>query len=284
MENMDARISEDFGNKQRKKYFLFVYSSHRLENEALRSFERVLASHLSGYILIKTEEPDEALKALLVKNIEIVFIHSSFFNDDSVAVEFAAECKKRKKCPIIFSALNPHVLIKEYKNKLNLYHEMDDYFSEPIDLDEMKKKFEKIGKVKPRAAKRFLTNMKLEVFCLGKNIKTTAELVDISLVGFSINAALENFYSMNEQIQIKIPLKNFKIFHELYGDFFKLSGKVKRISINGENIGCSLEYLTTLQSEVLILILEYISSIENMKKVFEYTSPLFPKRNNEYLS
>ena len=83
--------------KKKKKYVLFLYTFTREEENKLKAIERTIQLTLKDYILVRLEEPDEALKAIIVKNIEIIIIDYSLFDDDATAVEFDYECKKRKR-------------------------------------------------------------------------------------------------------------------------------------------------------------------------------------------
>ena len=125
--------------------------------------------HLKNFILVRFEEPDEGLKALIVKNIEIVVIDSSLFSNDSISIDYAVECKKRKKCPILFVAKDPQKLIHEYREKLYSYEEFDSYFNDPLDIAEFTKKLQQVGSSTGRRAKRFSLNIPIKLFRLNNN-------------------------------------------------------------------------------------------------------------------
>jgi hypothetical protein len=260
MDNFDLGGKSIFQStpKEKKKYILFLYTMNHDNSEKIRSIERTIQKTLKNFIMVRLEDPDEGLKALLVKNIEIVVIDSSFFNDDNISVEYATECKKRRKCPIFFIAKDPSRLIEQYRKKLFRYEEFDNYFPEPVDLTEFSKKLHLIENSKGRSAKRFSINIPVQMFRLNKNQTYSVTLTDISLVGFGILMHTQEILAKNEQVQIKIPLYLFRFFHENFGEFLPLSGKLRRISINGELLGFSLEHITTMQMEALAQLLTII--------------------------
>ncbi|KAB8030616.1 PilZ domain-containing protein [Fluviispira multicolorata] len=269
MEVFDAEGKSifDIQPKKKKRYILFLFSLKREDESRIRTIEKAIQTAVSDFIMIRFEDPNEGLKALLVKNIEIVFIDSSLFNDDKTSIDFAVECKKRKKCPIFFIAKDEKVLIQEYREKLYLYEEFDDYFYDPIDFVEISKKLKRAAANLGRRAKRFSLGLPIKLFRLNTNEEIKIILSDISLVGFGIILRNDDIFKKNEQVRITVPLEEFKIFHPQYGEFLPLSGKARRISIDGKRVGFSIEHLTQMQIELLMNILETVTRRMNMIKI-----------------
>lgn len=255
--------------KKKKKYILFLYTHSHDNEEKIRMMEKAIQKTLKNFVLVRLEEPDEGLKALIVKNIEIVVIDSSLFNDDLVAVDYALECKKRKKCPVLFVAKDPQKLIHEYRQKLYAYEEFDNYFNDPVDIAEFTKKLQQVGSSQGRTAKRFSLSIPIKLYRLNTNSVYSVTLTDISLVGFGVLLDHTDIFTQNEQVQIKVPLSLFKIFHEQYGEFLPLSGKLRRLSINGESLGFSIEFVTPMQVEVLCDILSVINYKSKLSRLSE---------------
>ncbi|MBX9703647.1 MAG: PilZ domain-containing protein [Silvanigrellaceae bacterium] len=254
-------------SRKKKRFLLFLYSSKTADSNNVRSIERIISTSLQSFILIRLEDPDEALKAVIVKNIEGVIIDASFFMDDSIAIDFALEIKNRRKCPIFFIANNENKLVEEYRKKMFAYEELDDYFLAPIDPVEFSKSLKRATNNPGRAAKRFNLNTSLSIQNVIDEKKYSVVLNEISLIGFLITLEDDLSLQRKEQIRIKIPLKEFNIFHPIYGEFMHLSAKVQRISINGKKIGCSFEHITPMQQEVLIDIIENVSRLLNIQRI-----------------
>lgn len=255
--------------KKKKRYILFLYTMSPEREERINIIAKAIQRTLKGYVLVRFDDPDEGLKALIVKNVEIVIIDSSLFKNDVISVDYAIECKKRKKCPILFIASDPLKLIHEYREKLFIYEEFDNYFSEPLDMAEFSKKLYQLGASKGRVAKRFNINVPLKLFRLNNGKQYSVTLTDISLVGFGIYHANEDIFSQDEQVQIKIPLVPFKLFHPQYGEFLPISGRLRRVSINGDTMGFSIEHLTPLQIEALFEILSVINYRTRLSRLSE---------------
>lgn len=271
MEVFDAEGKSifDIAPKKKKRYVLYLFKLTREDETRIRTIEKAIQNALSEHILVRFEDPNEALKALLVKNIEIIFIDYSLFDDDNITIDFGVECKKRKKCPLFFVAKNEEELVKRYREKLSLYEEFDDYFKDPIDFIEISRKIKRAATTIGRRARRFSLGIPIKVYRLNSDSYEDVILNDISLVGFSLSITNDHFFKTNEQIKIKVPINEFNLFHPQYGDFLPISGKVRRISINGKNIGCSIEYTTPMQFEVLMNLLEKVTRKLRMTKIAE---------------
>jgi hypothetical protein len=258
--------------KKKKKYVLFLSKMDSKNQEKIKMMEKIIQRSIKEYILVRFEDPDEGLKALLLKNIEMIILDSSFFKNDAISIEYAIECKKRKKCPILFTTQSPEKLIEDYRRELYLYEEFDNYFKEPLDPGEFAKKLIQTSKIKSRQAKRFSMNIPITLFRLNTEKIYPGILNDMSLVGLGITLKNQDIFSKEEQFQIKIPLEYFHLFHPNYGEYLKLSTKLKRLSISGNVQGMSFEHLTQNQIEIILAILTKIHS--------KYKQVNIPQTNN----
>lgn len=257
--DVTAALMQAEKNKQKKRYVLLLFSSKRALDADIRTIERAVTMALPQHTLIRLEDPDEALKLLIIKNVELIILDHSFLPDEQVAMEYALESKKRKKCPIFFISRDEQKLIAQYRQTLHLYEELDDYLLTPIDAVEMARRLKRIEHTKGRSAKRFAADASIKCFRLDSQTPYTGMLTDLSLVGFALSLDENQVFMRNEQIQIHIHLPAFHLFHRHYGDFLKLAGKVRRVSIDGRKIGCSIEHITPMQQECLSQILEILA-------------------------
>ena len=255
----DGKSIYEQQKKSKKKYVLFLFSTERLEPGRQKFFETALASAIKDFTVIRIEDLDEALKALLVKNVELVVMDSSFLHSDMLSVEFALECKKKKKVPILFVPLEPSNLIREYRDKLYGYQEFDDYLNVPLDESDLVKKLKKLGYAKSRAAKRYEVNVPIIMYRLNNDRQYSVFLNDLSLVGFGVKIESHDIFKISEQVQIKIPIYRYGIFDRNYGDFLKISGRLRRVSIDAKTLGFSNEFLSSTQSELLMNLIEKLS-------------------------
>ena len=253
-----SEFSNSTGGKKKKKYALFLYETSAANMNDFKLLDKAVVNALPEYLIIRLRDPDEALKVLLLKNIDIIIIDSSFFNNDIITIEYALEIKKHKNSCIFFVPGNEKILIKEYQKKMFAYQEKDDYFINPVDPKFVAQKLRFAASQRGRSNKRFLVSEKAAVLRFDIDEEVEVTLTDISLSGIGLSVDNSIAFQRNEQIKINIPLAPFGIFHRYYGQFLKLSGKVQRVSLAGNQIGCSLEHLTPLQTESLMTVIESV--------------------------
>jgi hypothetical protein len=244
------------GNRKKKRYVLHLVETTRSSVQESKIITRAVGQAMPEHTLIRLEDPDEALKVLLLKNVELMILDHTFFDDDVLSVEYAAEVKKRKKCPVFFTTRSQKKLIESYRTLMTLYEEMDDYAGVPLDPVELARKFRRAATLEGRTAKRFPVQQEISLHRIDNDSVHKAKLVDLSLVGFGVEVSKELLLARTEQLRIQIPLVPFGLFHPQYGEWIKLAGRVRRVSIHGQVVGCSFEHLTPLQSDCLTRILE----------------------------
>jgi hypothetical protein len=244
--------------KAKKKYILFLHSKNAAQGD-LRAIERGFSREGKDKVIIRLHEPEGGLKVLMLKSIDLIILDHSIFEDEATAAEFAAELKKRRKVPILFVCKDEQRLIAAYREHLPLYQELDDYVLSPVDSVDFANRFKRSVSGIARAAKRFELDAPVKVFRLNDNRLFEARLTDVSIVGLGLKVSGVRLMR-NEQVRVILPLKHFEIFHPQFGDLFKIAAKVRRVSLEGESIGCSIEHLTPLQSECLNRVLEQLNA------------------------
>ena len=252
-------LLETPSSRRKKRYAMLLMSQKTADPKELRTIEKAVQVGLPEHTLIRLEEPDEGLKVMMVKNVEHLIIDSSFLNDELLSVEFALEAKKRKKCPIFFVAKDDRTLIQEYRRLMYMYEELDDYVISPIDFVEFSKKLKRASMIESRAAKRFTMGQSVTIDRIDTGERVDGTLTDLSLVGFGMVVSGEAIINRLEQVRVQIPISSLGIFHPQYGEFLRLSGKVRRISLDGKKIGFSIEFLTPMQNDCLARVLEQVT-------------------------
>jgi hypothetical protein len=252
--------------RKKKRYMLLLYGGARANEAEVKTFERVVQTHFRDHILLRLEDPDEALRLLLIKNIDLIVIEPSFMEDVALQVEYGMELKKRKKVPILFMCENELKLINEYRTHMHLYEELDDYCISPVEYCDLSKRIKRMLQSSGRAAKRFQIGTPVEIFTLDGNSAVPAVLADLSIVGAGITWTSEQEMLRGTQLKMVIPLRKFNIFHQTYGDFLNVSGKVMRMSIDGRTLGVAFAHITQMQADTMTQILEIVSS---RKRLFD---------------
>ena len=107
----------------------------------------------------------------------------------------------------------------------------------------------------------------MEVIDCGQ--KREVEISDLSLMSFACFLPNDLTLKKGSQLTISIPLYRFKYFHRQFGEYLKLAGKVRRVSLNGKQVGCSIEHITPLKLEALMVVIEQISVASKKNKSIE---------------
>lgn len=242
-----------------KRYVLLMQRTRQAAELELKMIAKAIEHALPTHTLIRLDEPTEGLKVLNVKNIEVLVLHHSLTTTDEELVLFAKQMKERKKLTVIFVIRNERDLIAAYRENMALYEELDDFVNSPPDPTELYKKLQKAGAVESRAAKRFTVDIPVKVMRVDSQEELTGELDDLSLVGCGLTFPSDLGFRRDEQLRIQIPLNAFGIFHPQYGDFLKLALRIRRLSIRGLSLGCSIHHLTSMQNDCLVNLLEDIA-------------------------
>lgn len=246
--------------KPKKKYILFLYSKSGSQAD-LRAIERGFEKEgkEKDTVIIRLHQPEEGLKVLMLKTIDLIVLDHSVFEDEATSAEFAAELKNRSKVPILFVCKDEQRLISAYREHLKLYEELDDYVLSPIDATDFSNRLKRSVSGSARAAKRFELDLAVKLFRLNDCKTHEARLKDISIVGIGLKVSGARLLR-SEQVRVIVSLNDFDIFHPQFGDLFKIAARVRRVSLEGEVIGCSIEHLTPLQAECLSRILEHLNA------------------------
>ena len=257
------------GSVRTKRYVLLLQKSRLVAEQESKMIVKACEHGLTGHTIIRLDDPGEGLKILMVKNVEVVIIHHSLMSSETELVELAKRLKERKKVTVLFIAKDESSLINAYREKMSLYEEMDDFVTAPPDPAELFRKLQKCGAVEARAAKRFSIDSEVKIRRVDSLEEVDASLVDLSLVGCGLDVDANLGIRRNEQLRVQIPLHPFGFFHPQYGDFLKLSMRVRRVSIRGDNLGCSIEHLTPMQNDCLVNLLEDVS---RRQRIFKMTN------------
>lgn len=244
--------------KKKKKVALYLSGPDAAGSRDVKAAEKVFELLNEELSVIKLTSPEEGLKVLLLKTVELIVIDHSLLVDETTTVEFVQELKKRRKAPVVFITKNEKKLIDNYRHYLKLYEELDDYVNSPVDPGDLGRRISRILKGEGRAAKRFEIKSAVFVERLTNGVRLAGTMLDLSLVGVGLRLPAASV-SRGEQLRIIIPLKPFDYFHPQFGDLLKIAARVRRVSLDSETLGCSIEHLTPLQGEALTALLERAS-------------------------
>jgi hypothetical protein len=100
-----------------------------------------------------------------------------------------------------------------------------------------------------RRSRRYQVNLPVTVFHLNKDAILEGKIVDLSMHGALVNAEKDVIFRPGDQIKMSIPIHDH-IQYE-YGDFIKISAKVRRVYISGNKVAISFEHVTDSQADLI---------------------------------
>lgn len=250
--NNEKNTIEDYltGPRKKKRDYVILASNSNHTNELKANIYDFCRKFYPSHIFNHVYSTDELSKRFN-KNISILIIEDNF-DDIEIIMTLVAALKKRRKdkaIPTLFITENRHQLIDNYHKYLYLYHETDDYI-----VYESKTNNALFTKIKTgidekfkRRSKRYQVSLTVEFYDLNSDENYSAKLKELSIHGGIISAPKNKIFKMGDQIKIKIPIKG-DCDHK-YGDFIKLTGKIKRVLIAGNEGAVQFEYMNDVQYE-----------------------------------
>ena len=88
-----------------KRYVLALQKSRWVAENELKLIARAVENALPDHFLIKLDDRDEGLKALSVKEVDVVLLHHTMAGSETELVEMARQLKEvreRRKLKVIF--------------------------------------------------------------------------------------------------------------------------------------------------------------------------------------
>ncbi len=247
--------------KRQKIVIIFDQPASQDESPLGKSIELIfnLVKKTPDMKMVGVSSPPELEKAYMQKRAFVLLVNFNLYENPDDLMALMVNLKRLKNIPFLFYTDNSNELVMKYRQHLFVYQEADDFIALPATKAIISQKLKKLMDGKYRKAKRF--NLSDNIFYtlpMQGDKKYDAQLMDLSMGGLYIKTAKEVF-NPNQQIQIQIPLGNYKLFNRDYGELLKLAVRVKRVNISGNEAGCELNYLEEDQQILLKNIIERIS-------------------------
>src|SRR5690606_37548229 len=125
------------------------------------------------------------------------------------------------------------------------FHESDDYidYTRVTATQVLSKISNGLVNNNRRRSRRYQVDIPLKYFSLNHSNEMEGRLVDLSLHGAMLKSEeAKTIFKDLEQIKISLPLG--KLDPAQFGDFLRLSAKVRRVRISGDMAGISFEYMS----------------------------------------
>lgn len=237
--------------KKRKNYICLAYSRF-FNQEMAASIQNYLKAKHPSFVLAYPRSPEELVRNF-GKQIKLLVYDDEFAEiEDGFNIVKMLKARNRGAIPILFLTARPDDLIKKYNEILSAFHEGDDYvdYSRSSTQQVLSKVRSGLVNQNRRKTRRYKVDIPITYFSLTHNKEMTGRLVDFSLHGALLKTAdEEHIFAELEQIKINLPIDGLN--RAEFGDFLKISAKVRRVKIAGDLAGVSFEYVSDKQLMVL---------------------------------
>jgi len=100
-----------------------------------------------------------------------------------------------------------------------------------------------------RKSRRYRVDIPVVYQVLGEEKPLSGRLLDISVHGALLRSDEGRVFKMRDQLKIHLPVSD--LLPPTYGEFLRLSARVRRLLISGERVGASFEFMSENQLTVL---------------------------------
>ena len=248
--------------KKRKNYVILAIPEG-FSDEIINRIVSFTRKNFPGLAISHPENKKE-LQRQLGRNISLLVLDDEFCPNDEVfeLVKNLKEKRSDEVIPVLFLTKNPSKLVQSYHKVLLPYQETDDY------VDYRKDSYQRLtSKLKTginqeakRKSRRFPLNHNINFFHLDRNETLEGKLVDISVHGAKIVATGDLLFSEGDQLKLSIPTNVGAPEANEYGDFLKLSARVRRVFIGGNHAGICFAYVSDVQNARLTKFIVAVAS------------------------
>ena len=188
------------------------------------------------------------------KQVSLLIIDDEFDDLISIlkAIRSLKKIRSKDAIPVLFLTENTQRLIKAYNFVLSIYQEVDEYiYYRNLDINIILNRINFIlSKSSRRRSRRYPVTIYLNFFHLQKDATFKGELIDLSFHGGLIKTDDSLVFQVYDQVKIYLP--SLGLLEPKFGDFMRLSARIKRVLICGNIAGFAFEYLSDKQEELLI--------------------------------
>ncbi|RZA14387.1 MAG: PilZ domain-containing protein, partial [Proteobacteria bacterium] len=159
--------------------------------------------------------------------------------------------RREETIPVLFLTKDPEALINAYHTHLLLHRETDEYIvytatTLPQILSRVKNGIDSKNR---RKSRRYPVNIPLTYYHLTHDNLSNGRLIDLSLHGALVQAEENRIFKMGDQIKISLPTNGYLKLDT--GDFIRISGRVRRVFISGNQVAISFEHMSDRQLQLV---------------------------------
>ncbi|MCX6129127.1 MAG: PilZ domain-containing protein [Proteobacteria bacterium] len=240
------------GPRKKRKNYVILALGDRFDKDLATAMESFVKKEYPSLAVASPKTPDEFTRQF-GRNIYLVIIHDGF--SDKIAVmnliRNLKEKRRNETIPVLFLTRDAEDLVNIYHKELLLYQESDEYIVYPSSPRQqiMARIKTGIDNQNQRRSRRYAVSIPSSVFHLNKDSLLDGKIVDLSMHGAVVSADQDIIFRTGDQVKLSIPISAY--IHYEFGDFIKISDKVRRVFISGNKIALSFEHVTESQSHLI---------------------------------
>lgn len=257
--------------KKKQKTFIVLALGANFSSELESALGKYFKELGKALVVVRPETPEE-LARQVSRHIQLMILDDSFAPRDRLLklVRFMKEKKTTIGLPVLFLTREPKEMTTAYRQILLAHQENDDY----VDLKGMTP-INLIARVKQaleyknrRRSRRFKVALPISFQMLGSDAWHKGTLVDISLHGGMVATSDSTLsFDLQSQVRLQIPISD--VLSPAEGEIFRLSGRVRRLSITGASAGMSFEHVTERQMSLLTEFVTNLAAAQSTERDVE---------------
>lgn len=244
--------------RKKRKTYVIIALEEGFDKQLAKDMQRFVATNF-GQLSMSMPVNTKELARQFGRKIASLIISDQF--DDREGVINLVKTLKQKRhqdaIPVLFLTKNPAELIDMYHKNLLAFHEIDEYVE--YDAVGAKHIFSRIKSSvenkNSRRSRRYQIDYAAKLFRLHDGMNLAVRIIDMSIHGILIQSDDHTLFREGEQVLITIPTNKFLSVET--GDFFRVSGRTRRIYISGTKAAISFEHVSEHQLHKLT---EFLSS------------------------
>ncbi len=248
--------------RKKRKNYVMMCMRETFDADLHLNIVNFVHSNFPQYAITTPKSLGE-MQRQLNRAISLLIIDDEFDSMDKVLqmVQVLKTKRRKDQVPVLFFSRNTDELIKSYHKRLLQYHELDEMvpYDRLSNVQVMSRVRVGLEQKNRRKSRRYTVDIPLSLFHLQGNRMMTGRIVDLSVHGAKLVTDEENFvFRLGDQLKLHIPISEFVL--PLEGDFLRLSAKVRRVFISGNDAGISFEHMSDNQ---FLQLTKYLTSLVN---------------------
>ena len=242
--------------KKRKTYIVLAFGQN-FDYDLAKDILNYVTRKYPGYAIAVCRTEKE-LRRNFARKIGLVVVNDEFMSRPDI-MNLIGEVKQRKRkegCPVLFLTREPESLLSDYHEKLLPYHETDEFVPYlKMTKDQILSRISVgVEQQNRRRSRRYKIHLGVHIDYISGGERLKGQIVDLSAHGCTISTERDDFiFKIGDQVRLMIP--RLGIIPPERGDYFHLSGAVKRVFISANTAAIRFEHMTDPQFTNLIKLL-----------------------------